>query len=217
MQKNEQEIVGNSPNDMIRMAVSGGADLEKLEKLLAIQERWEANEAKKLIAQFFIDKKRYFKLSTYANGTLTIGKIKSILSEWKKTDDFVPDVIIVDYADLLEDSTTSDFRHKQNLIWKGLRSLSQEQNSLVLTATQADADSYSKDLLDLKNFSEDKRKYAHVTAFYGLNQDHKGREKKMGLIRVNELLVREGDFDSKTTITILQNLRIGRPFLGSYW
>jgi hypothetical protein len=38
---------GGSPAEMIRMAVSGGADLEKLEKLLALQERWEANEAKK--------------------------------------------------------------------------------------------------------------------------------------------------------------------------
>lgn len=38
---------GSSPAEMIRLAVSGGADLDKLEKLLAIQERWEANEAKK--------------------------------------------------------------------------------------------------------------------------------------------------------------------------
>lgn len=39
---------GSSPAEMIRMAVSGGADLEKLEKLLALQEKWEANEARKL-------------------------------------------------------------------------------------------------------------------------------------------------------------------------
>ena len=32
---------------MIRLAVSGGADLDKLEKLLALQERWEAGEARK--------------------------------------------------------------------------------------------------------------------------------------------------------------------------
>ena len=38
---------GNSPAEMIRMAVTGGADLDKLEKLLTLQERWEANEAKK--------------------------------------------------------------------------------------------------------------------------------------------------------------------------
>lgn len=46
--KNEIEVkAGDSPADMIRMAVTGGADLDKLEKLLALQERWEANEAKK--------------------------------------------------------------------------------------------------------------------------------------------------------------------------
>ena len=42
---------GNSPAEMIRMAVTGGADLDKLEKLLTLQERWEANEAKKAYQQ----------------------------------------------------------------------------------------------------------------------------------------------------------------------
>lgn len=36
-----------TPNEMIRLAIEQGADLEKLEKLLDIQERWEANQAKK--------------------------------------------------------------------------------------------------------------------------------------------------------------------------
>lgn len=36
-----------SPAEMIKTAVSGGADLDKLEKLLVLQERWEANEARK--------------------------------------------------------------------------------------------------------------------------------------------------------------------------
>ncbi len=36
-----------TPADMIKMAVAGGADLEKLEKLMLLQERWEGNEAKK--------------------------------------------------------------------------------------------------------------------------------------------------------------------------
>ena len=45
--KEKKEIPENSPAEMIRLAVAGGADLEKLEKLLTLQERWEANEAKK--------------------------------------------------------------------------------------------------------------------------------------------------------------------------
>ena len=46
----ESELVKqniNSPAEMIRLAVSGGADLDKLEKLLTLQERWEAGEARK--------------------------------------------------------------------------------------------------------------------------------------------------------------------------
>jgi hypothetical protein len=45
--KKEVMPVGNTPADMIRMAVSGGADLVQLEKLLELQERWEKNEARK--------------------------------------------------------------------------------------------------------------------------------------------------------------------------
>lgn len=38
---------GRSPADLISEAVKGGADLDKLERLLGMQERWDANEAKK--------------------------------------------------------------------------------------------------------------------------------------------------------------------------
>ena len=44
--KDEIQTV-NSPAEMIKLAVSGGADLDKLEKLLSLQERWDATEAKK--------------------------------------------------------------------------------------------------------------------------------------------------------------------------
>jgi hypothetical protein len=42
-----------SPANLIKLAISGGADLEKLEKLLTLQERWEANEARKIFASSF--------------------------------------------------------------------------------------------------------------------------------------------------------------------
>lgn len=48
MKTTELEVKGQkNPAEMIRLAVESGSDLEKLEKLLALQERWEANEAKK--------------------------------------------------------------------------------------------------------------------------------------------------------------------------
>ena len=165
--------------------------------------------------RFFERYRRRFRLATYPSDTLTSDEILSCLDEWERQDDFVPDVIEVDYADLMT-SSVSEFRHRQNAIWQGLRGVSQRRHALVVTSTQADADSYKAKTLKLSNFSEDKRKFAHVTAMWGLNQDPSGREKDLGILRVNELVVREGAFSVTNEVTVLQDLRSGRPFLESY-
>lgn len=41
------ELMEVSPASMLQVAIDKGADLEKLEKMLMLQERWEANEARK--------------------------------------------------------------------------------------------------------------------------------------------------------------------------
>lgn len=173
-------------------------------------------EAQKAINNFFIKHKRNFKLSSHANGTLSIKQIRALLAVWEKQE-FIPDLIVIDYADLLIPEI-KEFRHGQDEIWRGLRRLSQEKGQpLVVTATQADARAYEKNKLTVSNFSEDKRKNAHITASYALNQDSKGREKKIGIIRLGELLLREDDYDITREVTILQNLKRGRPFIASYW
>jgi hypothetical protein len=186
-------------------------------KKIKIKEPLTEDEAKEAIEKFFIKNKRSFRLSTHVNGSLGVNEIRAILGIWEKQDNFVPDVIIIDYADLLEDNSYKEERHKQNHIWKQLRGLGQEKHCLILTATQADAESYAKDTLRMTNFSEDKRKYGHVTAMYGLNQDAHGREKEIGIMRINEIVIREGDFNIRNQIHVLQNLRCGRPFIGSFW
>jgi hypothetical protein len=177
-----------------------------------------APEAKKALRKFFRKYRRRFKLATYPAGILTVSEIRRILNDWEKYDGFVPDLIAIDYADLLsaDDGKANEFRHRQDHIWKSLRALSQERHVLLVTATQADADSYKRGRLSLSNFSEDKRKLAHVTAQYGLNQDPQGREKKIGIMRINEIVVREGEFSPENEVFILQDLSAGRPFLESF-
>lgn len=177
-----------------------------------------AKKAKTELKNFFQKYRRKFKLVTYPAGVLTVAEIRKCLDNWERYDGFVPDVVVIDYADLLsaEDGRVNEFRHKQDHIWKGLRALSQERHVLLVTATQADSDSYKKGRLSLSNFSEDKRKLAHVTAQYGLNQDPQGREKKLGLVRINEIVVREGEFSPDNEVYVLQDLAAGRPFLESF-
>lgn len=192
----------------------GSVWVKKINKVRALT----AAHAKTALKSFFEKHRRRFKLVAYPAGLLTVSEIRRCLDEWERLDGFVPDVIAIDYADLLsaDDGKVNEFRHRQDHVWKGLRALSQERHILLLTATQADADSYKKGRLSLSNFSEDKRKLAHVTAQYGLNQDPQGREKKLGIMRINEIVVREGEFSADNEVYILQDLPSGRPFLESF-
>ncbi len=159
-----------------------------------------------------------FKLATYPNETLTMHEINSLLNLWERQEEFIPDVIIIDYADILapdQDSTRLDGRAQINKIWQRLRKLSQEKQCLLITATQAAASSYGKETITLSDFSEDKRKYAHTTAVYSLNQTDE--EKKIGIMRLGELVIRESEFDRTRQVKVLQCLQRGRPFIGSYF
>jgi len=166
--------------------------------------------------KFFISAGRSIKLSTHANLTLKVKDIEHILEKWKQTEGFVPDVILIDYADILDSEIKGDVRACENHKWMRLRALSQTTNALVVVPTQADADSYKRNVIDMSNFSETKTKNAHVTAMYGLNQDKEGREKEIGVMRINKIVVREDDFHSSQQVHVLQHLAIGRPHLGSY-
>lgn len=50
-----ESAVAITPMHMLQMAVSQNADLDKLEKLMALQERWEANEARKAFTKALSD------------------------------------------------------------------------------------------------------------------------------------------------------------------
>ena len=154
-----------------------------------------------------------FRLSCHSNDTLTAKEMRRILEQWNKEDGFVPDLIVDDYLDIhaAEDSR-KDFRHQDNQKWTNARTLNLDYNCVYVTATQADADSYDKESLGMKNFSENKRKYAHVTAMYALNQTKD--EKLMNIIRIGDIgVVREGAAQSQ--VQILQCLEIGRPYIDS--
>lgn len=156
-----------------------------------------------------------FRLECYSRGAINVKGMRAVLSTWEANDGFVPDVVVIDYADNLgPEDGCKEFRHQQNESWGAMRALSQDFNCLVITATQADAASYNVETLNESNFSEDKRKYSHVTAIATLNQ--KPEEKRRGLLRVGQMFLREDDFDSAATVTLLQDLSSGQPVLASF-
>ncbi len=156
-----------------------------------------------------------FRVEIHPNTTLTVSGIDRMLRTYKR-EGFIPDVVIIDYADILaQEGATKDFRHGENEKWKALRRLSQVHKCCLITATQADAASYSAKNLTLTNFSEDKRKFAHTTAFFAINEDEEDRSAKCQ--RIGTLLLREGDFNIHKQVRVLQCRALGRVYLDSYW
>ncbi len=127
-------------------------------------------------------------------------------------DGFAADLCVIDYADNLSPITTKfDRRDQINENWRAMRTLSQKHYCLVATATQADANSYDAWILKRSNFSDDKRKYAHITGIFGFNQTSKEKEK--GVSRLNWLMLRELDFSEDTFVWCAGCPAIANPFI----
>jgi hypothetical protein len=152
---------------------------------LSRQEAWRACE--KVIRG---KSDMYLRLGTWPVGSLSVDGIRSLVQN-EQRDGWSPDLIVMDYADLLDMGDWKEKRHAIDRTWGRLRGLSQELHCCVLTATQADSASYAKMVLTMENFSDAKTKNAHATGIVGLNQTKD--EKEQGAIRLNWVALREND------------------------
>lgn len=96
-----------TPTDLLRLAVEQGADLDRLERLMALQERWEAGQAKKAYDEAFaafkaeavriiknrsvtdgpLKGKKYAELFAVVNAVTPALSMHGLSSSWKITKD----------------------------------------------------------------------------------------------------------------------------------
>lgn len=148
-----------------------------------------------------------------AGSKATVSEIEMHLDNMAHYDNFVADVVVIDYADLLVASRTAgkEYRHKLDDIWKGLRAIAQSRNLLMVTASHTNKETFGRDVQQADS-SEDGRKMNHITSGIGLNQRKDEAEK--GVLRINQLAVREGKQCFEQAV-VLQCLDIGKPCLDS--
>jgi hypothetical protein len=127
---------------------------------------------------------------------------------------FIPDVVILDYADILELghlSTNSEWR-KEDDRWKLLPKLYKYTKSLLITATQAK--SSEGDYMSSDNQRGYKGKSMHVNKMIGVSQTPD--QKRDGIIQVNITESRQDEFFIDRNCYILQDLNSGQAYLDSY-
>lgn len=154
----------------------------------------------------------HLRFSVHPNSGINVAGIDGLLRRWQHEENFVPDVIIIDYADILAaENSRLEYRHQINETWKALRRLSQEWHACVIAPSQANAASYSAKTQTMGNFSEDKRKNAHVTGTLGLNQEQ--FEKKNGIMRLNWTLLRESGWHQDRCLYIAPCFALCQPMM----
>jgi len=192
-------------------------------KKIDSKELAEPSFIKKMVNKFkrhygLPSKTPFLKISTHSSESVNVADIRNILKKWRLTENYIPEVIIIDYPDILAPEPNTyrfEKREQINSTWKALRRLSQDLHTLVIVPTQADAQSYDARLIRKSNFSGDKRKFAHVTGMFALNQDDD--EKLANIVRLNWVVLREGMFSETQIIHVGQCLSLGKAFTCACW
>lgn len=152
-----------------------------------------------------------FELRTFPTGTLSVKGLEAELKDMEVYNGWAPEVICVDYADIMDLGPGTDEREKINRTWKALRGLASIRKCMVATVSQTGRATVGGEQDAAENqISEDIRKVAHVTKMITIN--HTPTEKKRGITRLACNTTRDGA-PIQDSVVCTSCLAIGRPYL----
>ena len=132
----------------------------------------------------------------------------------KIKDGINPDVILIDYIDLMVPENNRANKIDQiDQIWKDVRALAQEFDCLIITVSQSDAGAYNNPIIGRENFSGSKLKLAHCTAMYSIQRMQADVE--MGCCRYGRILSRFQEATDSQCV-VVQDLKMGKTNIDSY-
>lgn len=156
------------------------------------------------------------RVKCYPRFSATLNDLKRDIDRLEIEEGFVPDVIVIDYADILkpENNASGEVRHSLDDIWKKLAGLAAERSCIVFTASQSNRGAFHKKSSDPTDVAEHAGKMAHVDVFLTLNQT--SEEKLRGVMRMGMIAHRHKEFNEKDQVTMLLCPSIGQTHLDSF-
>ena len=137
----------------------------------------------------------------YGADAVSVGDIHVWLKALQSQKKFAPDVILVDYIDLLRHSTQKGTRPDVGLTARSLRQLGEDFNCAVWSASQTNRASYPGKRITLQDVAEDIQKVHVADVIIGIAQTDK--EKDRGRCRLILLANRQGGGEGKTVDCIV--------------
>lgn len=157
---------------------------------------------------------KYGRLSVHPKYTLTYDKMMRDLDVIWRLEKWFPDIIILDYIDILIHSDFDDYRAEDEK-WKLLAKIAGETNTLVITGTQANKAGHTTEILDATHQGGYYGKNRHVNLMVGLNQT--AEDKARGIMEFGITEARDVEYIPGNTCSVLQDFKTGQAYLDSYY
>jgi replicative DNA helicase len=162
----------------------------------------------------------HLKLKEFPTSLASVLDIESHLDELKLYQDFTPDLIIVDYGDIMRSTRkTNNLYEEQGWIFRELRGLAVKRNLIVITATQANRESMdgeggTKEIIGMEKTADSMEKNRILDALFSITQ--KRQEKDQGKINLWVAKNRNGESNIMLEFLInYTNMQIKEALLGN--
>jgi replicative DNA helicase len=115
----------------------------------------DVQDNKELVTKTYKEKKfGRLVIKEYPTGSATVMTVRNHIEKLQMKG-FKPDIVIIDYADIMKSSRSYDsLRHELKLIYEELRNLAMELEIPIWTASQANRESAQANVVGLENMSE---------------------------------------------------------------
>jgi len=151
------------------------------------------------------------RIESFIEGESTFSDAVIRMENLEYYENFIADVVIWDYPDIMASEIKADLRHQIDDTWIKIRGYAQKKNNLNVAASQVGASAWGKDIKG-KDAAENKKKAAHVTKMFAINSTDE--EMEQGIVRIQSLYEREGK-RCMQQVVVLQSLDIGRFYMDS--
>lgn len=142
----------------------------------------------------------------YPMYSCTADEIERYLDYLERFENFVPDILINDYPDIMKTNESNANRDNLNVLYMKHKRWADDRNMLVAVVSQARREAIRAKRLTMKDFAEDIRKVANCDVAIGICQTD--AQSEAGLATLYVLAARTGASD--VGCGICQNLDIGQ-------
>lgn len=168
-------------------------DPDAKKKIRKEMERWKKRMLDNIIVKQF------------PTGMLSVGELEAYLDNLEVTEKFVPDMIIVDYPDLMK-MAGNERRHSLGDTYKRLRGIAVARNCAMVVPTQSNRDGSGAKKVGRTNVSEAYTKIADADVVVTYSQTE--TEKALSLARLSVVAGRNDD--DNFTVVLSQSYAIGQ-------